>query len=205
MKLSEIEKVDEIDLAPDIKKRGLSGANYLDNNFRTARKHDLIVAEKPLSSDRKYRVALAKGLHTPSNPEAYLVDTSNNKVAAVVTLQKYSRYGYEVYETKVRPAYQGQALGLKLYRSLVKDFNITLVSGGVQSVGGAKLWSALYKSSGITVYGHNPRDRESKFFHVEIDDSGKVDSLYGKDVYGDFDSLTDHEHIRLIAVADKNL
>lgn len=203
---SSIEKVDEIELAPDIKKRDLGKADDLDYVFITAKRENLIVSQKPLYSDKKYKIVLAKGYFSRGTISAIVIDSSNkNQVAAVVDLSKYSRYGYQVEETKVRPAYQGQALGLKTYKALVKDFDITLVSGGVQSLGGAKLWAALYKSPGITVFGYNPRNRENKFFHVEIDDSGKVDSLYGRDVYGDSDSLTDHEYIRLIAVADKNL
>lgn len=201
MKLCEIEKVDEIELAPSVKKRDLSPAAHLEYALSKARSRNLIVSQSTLSTDKNYQIVLAKAESTPGSIQAILFDPSkDDRVVAVVELFKYSRYGYQVNETKVRPAYQGQGIGLKLYKALIKDFDITLASGPIQSLGGAKLWSALYRSPGITVYGHDPRNTENKFFHVDIDASGKLDSLYGKDLYRDYSTST-----RLLAVADKNL
>lgn len=195
---SDIEKIDEIDLEPRIGKGGLSSASDLDHYY--SRTKDSAIAQQALYSDKKYNVVLTKSRFMGNGIQVFLVDTSNkDRVAARMSLKKYKKHGYQVIETKVRPAYQGQGLALKTYKSLIKDFDIILVSGPVQSLGGANLWASLYKTSGITVYGHNPRDKQNEFFDVDIDASGKLDTLSGRDLYRPFIKTRDYDVIRLIA------
>jgi len=181
MRASEIQKISEIGFYPDIKKRDLSPSNLIDRAYKMRKEDDKISIEKVFTFDSKFKVAISKSVS--NTLEVFLVDKENLRVAAYLLLYRFGTFGYTVEEVKVRGSYQGQGLGMKLYKYLIKEVGITLISGHVQSPGGAKLWTALYKSPGINVYGYDPRSKDSKFFHVEPDASGMLDTLAGTDLY----------------------
>lgn len=204
MKLSDLSAITEIELDPGIKKRGLDHADVMELYYRRAARSHKIEAE-PFTHNREFNVAIARNVDGRGSIEVFLLDQQKqNRVALYILLHTYSSAGYQVASTKVRPMYQGQGLALKVYRYLVVDLDLMLVSGALQSPGGAKLWLQLYKASGITVYGYDPVSPSNKFFLVEPDESGRLDSLVDTDVYQTKDSTSRSASraIRLIAVSE---
>jgi len=183
MKLHELESVEEISLEPSIKKSGLVKANVSDERLAELRSKNVLSDQIIFPADRDFAVLI----HQASRyQEVFLVDRETDRVAVYLLLYKFGNFAYSVEEIKARKTYQGRGLGIKLYRFLIKQLDITLISGKQQSPGGARLWSELYKTPGITVYGFNPsaKDKKDRFFHVEPDESGNIESLAGRDVYG---------------------
>jgi predicted GNAT family acetyltransferase len=194
-------KFTEIALYPDIKKRDLSTANLIDSAYRTRKDANEISSEKTFTFDSKLTVAISK--LTANTLEVFLVGKEDQRVAAYMLLYRFGTHGFTVEEVKVRSSHQGQGLGLKLYKYLIKEVGITLISGHVQSPGAAKLWTALYKSPGINVYGYDPQSKDSKFFHVEPDASGMLDTLAGTDLYKPGRArMWSRKVSRLVATAD---
>ncbi len=193
-------KFTEIELNPGIKKRDLASSKLVDRAYRMRKEANEIAFEKTFTFDSKFTVAISK--HSANTLEVFLVAKEDQQVAAYLLLYRFGTHGYTVEEVKVRSSHQGQSLGLKLYKYLIKEVGITLISGHVQSPGGAKLWTALYKSPGINVYGYDPRSKDSKFFHVEPDAGGMLDALAGKDLYKPSHAHVSRKVSRLVATAD---
>ena len=200
--------INEIELSTDVKKKSYSklkthNASAMDSYFKEVTKNR-IIKQKKFSFDRNFDIVLAKGNFSPKDITVYLIDTKNdNRVAVMLDLINYKRHSYETYEVKTRSTYQGKGLGYKLYTALIKDFDLMLVSSEIQSLGGAKLWAKLFKTRGISVYGYNPKSKKDKFFDVDIDNSGKVETLYGKDLYSDSGDWGNLNYSRLMAVSDR--
>ena len=183
MRLCEIQSVKEISLDPGIKKSGLTKANVSDQRLDLLKSKGLLSAQQTFPADREFGVLV----HQASQyQEVFLVERETDRVAVYLLLYKFGRFAHSVEEVKVRKNYQGRGLGIKLYRYLIKQQGITLISGKQQSPGAARLWSELYRTPGISVYGYNPgaRDKKDRYFHVEPDEVGNIESLAGKDVYG---------------------
>jgi len=183
MKLCEIQSVKEISLEPSIKKSGLTNASVLDNRMYMLRSRGVLSAQQSFPADREFGILVRQ---ESDYQEVFLVERETDRVAVYLLLYKFGRFAYSVEEVKVRKNYQGRGLGIKLYKYMIKQQGITLISGKQQSPGGARLWSELYRTSGINVYGYNPgaRDKKDRYFHVEPDEVGNIESLAGKDVYG---------------------
>ena len=60
--------------------------------------------------------------------------------------------GFDVIFSKVIPNYQGQGIGLAVYRELILQLKWNLYATGSHSPGGEKLWQRLSQTSGIVVY-----------------------------------------------------
>lgn len=183
MKLHELESVEEISLEPGIKKTHLYKAGTADAVFNDLKKEGKITGQVSFAPDRNFTLFMYE---TSSHKEFFLVDKENNRVAVYMRLVRFGGFAYSVSRIKARRTYQGRGLGIKLYKFIIKNLGITLISDKIQSLGGARMWSELYKTPGITVYGYNPgaRNKEDKFFHVEPDEVGNIESLVGKNVYG---------------------
>jgi len=201
MKLHELESVEEISLEPSIKKSDLTQASEADRHLELLKSQNSLSDQIIFPADRDFTVLIHK---KPGYQEVFLVDRETDRVAIYLLLHKFGNFAYSVGEIKARKTYQGRGLGIKLYRFLIKQLDITLISGKSQSLGGARLWSELYKTPGITVYGFNPsaKDKKDRFFHVEPDEIGNIESLAGKDVYGiDLNWSSIKRTPRLIATA----
>ena len=60
--------------------------------------------------------------------------------------------GFDVIFSKVIPDYQGQGIGLAVYRELILQLKWNLYATGSHSRGGEKLWQRLSQTPGIVVY-----------------------------------------------------
>ncbi len=95
-------------------------------------------------------------------------------------------HGYSIGST-IATNYQGQNLGYQVYKFLIKNLGYTLVSGETQSFGSSYVWTKLWETPGIFVYGaiENP-EGPNEYFEVEPDEINPR-LLSGKhDVYNDY-------------------
>ncbi len=117
----------------------------------------------------------------------YLYDEMKNTIIGKMHLSQYGPDSHTVIKAAISPKYQGQNLGYKLYKLLIQKVNITLVSDKEQSPGGQSIWTKLWKTPGIFVYGAYEKQHAflrgdyTEYFQVEPDEDG---ILVGKhDVY----------------------
>lgn len=92
---------------------------------------------------------------------------------------------------EVKKAYQGQNLGLELYRNLIVKEN-WIISGFDHSTGARKLWTRLSTQPEITVYAYNPDWDWDVAWHIPTIKGNEL-SLQGKNIY-------DSDQWHLIAV-----
>ncbi len=89
---------------------------------------------------------------------------------------------YKILSTGIANDYQGQELGYQLYIFVIKELNFNLISDGLQSQGAIKLWTKLWKTSGIHVYGMRELNSgDTEYFEVTPNDFNELEGKY--DIY----------------------
>ena len=110
-----------------------------------------------------------------------------------ITLFKHGK-GYISSYSKITSKYQGQGIGLELYRFIIKKLGILLISDMQQTVGSQKVWVKLAQTPGIYVYGRRTAPgRKTQFFQVEPDSFGQLSGEL--EVYDQWEN--DHDEERL--------
>ncbi len=99
------------------------------------------------------------------------------KSIGIAVLEK-DKNQYQIKLIKINPKYQGQNLGYELYKFLILKLNYTIKSDDIQTKISSHIWSKLWKTSGILVYGN----MHNKYFQVELNDLGQLEGKH--DIYG---------------------
>lgn len=127
------------------------------------------------NSDRVFKIGRVLGLNLviekgsyKGSMTAYLMNKEGDAVGEIQLEKEYNAWITDT--TILKPEYQGQGLMLQAYVALAKA-GMILRSGGSQSAGGKKIWLALNKQPGITVYaGKEGRDGEWKYSAIDDDE-----------------------------------
>lgn len=162
------------------------------------------------NSDRMFKIGRVAGLNLVIEKSsygremtAYLMTKEGDAVGEIQLEKEYNAWITDT--TILSPDYQGQGLMLQAYVVLAKA-GMILRSGGAQSAGGKKIWLALNRQPGITVYaGKEGRDGEWKYSAIDDDTDdrarGEFD-IYDVDNY-EVDNEYKAEVFALQARADK--
>ena len=108
-------------------------------------------------------------------------------VLAMNPIAFYSIKGYAIDSANVEPDYQGKGLGYQLYKKLVTELDLVLISKDSHSVGARKTWVKLSQDPNLSIYGFNLV--KSYIFKVKPNKdktelTGKLEDLYDKDGTG---------------------
>jgi GNAT superfamily N-acetyltransferase len=131
-----------------------------------------------------------------------LFDTKKDESAGFVDLLSYGSSGrtWHVEYVGVSEKYQGQGLAVALYAFLVRQMNLILMSGHLQSPGGRDIWEKLGRVSGIFIFGYNTSTKTS--FQIEQNDLFNTD-IYSADLNQDVVDLEDELEV-LCSNTDEN-
>lgn len=130
-------------------------------------------------------------IHEPVNYpyKAFLIKSKDDEgFLGALQLTKFN--GMWKSEVMFAPEIQGKGFAIPLYRYVIKELGLTVISDRSQSPGGAMIWEKLAEQPDINVYIYDTGDKK---LHGEYDprDSGRV---YGPE---------DWRHkIRLVATTD---
>ncbi len=94
--------------------------------------------------------------------------------------------GYSI-DSTLATEYQGQGLGYQVYKFIIKNLGYILIGGTTQSLGASYIWTQLWKTPGIHVYGaiKNP-EGPNKYFEVEPDEINSRLLSGNYDIYDDY-------------------
>ena len=126
----------------------------------------------------QYKIlCIAGGSWRTKNDLYALYDITTNKYALFAELYRFrnSLSCLAIYQIGVNARYKGFNLPVKFYSWLIKNKNITLMSGESQSIGGRSIWERLAKVSGIFIFGYNVWSK--KTFQIDQND------LFNEEVY----------------------
>ena len=120
------------------------------------------------------------------------------RIVANVWLTHVKNGYYEVDMVEVSRCYKGQNISFLLYKSILKNTNVKLLCGDIQSPGGQYIWRKLIKSKAINVRASKV-SRYSRKYDVKVFSDNSVYAIaknYMFDIYNE-----DYEDYRLFAEA----
>jgi len=91
----------------------------------------------------------------------YLINDDTEEIVAIVDINKSIPNFFRIESTKVVPAYQGKRIGPTIYKFIIVDLGVNLISDDAQSPGGAKLWANLAKDPEIKVVAYDLATKKS--------------------------------------------
>jgi len=87
---------------------------------------------------------------------------------------------HSIIKAVVNPQYQGKGLGLSLYKGLIINLDMPIISNDSHSPGARKMWVRLNQDPAVDVYGFDLSS--NRVFAVGPDESGTELSASSKDV-----------------------
>lgn len=179
------ELIKEIEWSPAISKRsvfskkGMTLARKLDARDSNVKRYD--IPELP-----GHTIEYFPGNYYQS---FYLVDDDTEEVVATISIDNYGRIknkmAYYVDGVKLVPELQGRRIGPTLYKFMIVDMGITLVSGETQSPGSAKLWARLAEDPEIKVVAYYPDNNKTSPVAYDRENQ-RLMALKGNPLYGDY-------------------
>jgi hypothetical protein len=164
MHIDEIEKI-------DIEKKSMFTAKEIDEKWLAYREVTSRFQSKLFPN---FVISIAESGSGSKN--IFLSHKTRINRPLVFMMMSASGFGWETNLTTVRDSAAGQGLGLAVYIILIRELNFILISDSSQSKGGQQIWSRLFKTSGITVYGWDPKAKKGEqFFPVEDFGDGVLD------------------------------
>jgi len=159
----EVTEIMKIDLGKDI-----TPSREMDNNFKDKKRLPHFIIQ-----DNKLKVYVFE----KDNDRRFVYAFLDKPYPIMEIVMKRFGESWVASMSSVRKSTQGMGLGFKVYELLIKKGNMMLMSDNQQSLGAQKLWKRLFNTSGITVFGYDPNEKDESKQYFQVHDLNDADNL----------------------------